>query len=72
MGREGMFWQPDSDYWTKRAAGDLATAERQLGALPPGATLEWHVSNPQGAAALRAMLEKNDIFDIAVIYTPRP
>ncbi|MCZ0730908.1 WXG100 family type VII secretion target [Mycolicibacterium iranicum] len=72
MGREGMFWQPDSDYWTKRAAGDLATAERQLAALPPGATLEWHVSNPQGAAALRAMLEKNDIFDIAVIYTPRP
>lgn len=72
MGREGMFWQPDSDYWTKRAASDLATAQRQLDALPPGATLEWHVSNPQGAAALRSMLEKNDIFDIAVIYTPRP
>lgn len=71
-GREGMFWQPDNEYWVKRAATDLATAERQLSALPPGAKLEWHVSTPEGAAALRNMLDENFIYDITVVYTPRP
>ncbi|OBJ43549.1 hypothetical protein A5630_18830 [Mycolicibacterium mucogenicum] len=72
IGREGMFWQPDNEYWLKRAASDLAVAQRQLSALPPGAILEWHVSNPQGAAALRQMLEARDIYGINVIYTPTP
>ncbi|MEZ0364204.1 hypothetical protein ACAG26_10955 [Mycobacterium sp. pUA109] len=71
MGRRGLFWQPENGYWVKRAFGDLETAERQLSALPPGAKLEWHVSDPYGAAALRQMLEDNDIYDIDVIYTPK-
>ncbi|WJR32402.1 hypothetical protein P3F83_17990 [Mycobacteroides immunogenum] len=70
VGREGMFWQPDSSYWEKRAFSDFGTAQRQLSALPPGAILEWHVSNSQGAAALREMLEQRRIFNVDVIYTP--
>lgn len=71
-GREGMFWQPDNQYWMNRAYGELATAQRQVSALPPGAILEWHVSTPEGAAAVRQMLENEDIYQINVIYTPRP
>ncbi|NOS01133.1 hypothetical protein [Mycobacteroides abscessus] len=71
-GREGMFWQPDNQYWINRAYGELATAQRQVSALPPGAILEWHVSTPEGAAAVRQMLENEDIYQINVIYTPRP
>jgi hypothetical protein len=44
---------------------------RQLRALPPGASLEIHVSDPSGAAAIRNLVESNDWFDVTVIYTPK-
>ncbi|MGV0812320.1 hypothetical protein ABQF34_10195 [Mycolicibacterium boenickei] len=44
---------------------------RQLRALPPGASLEIHVSDPSGAAAIRNLVEENDWFDVTVIYTPK-
>jgi hypothetical protein len=45
---------------------------RQLRAMPPGASLEIHVSDPVGAAAIRNVIERNDWFDVTVIYTPKP
>ncbi|WP_074133183.1 Tox-REase-5 domain-containing protein [Mycolicibacterium houstonense] len=44
---------------------------RQLRAMPPGATLEVHVSDPLGAAAIRNVVEANDWFEVSVIYTPK-
>ena len=44
---------------------------RQLRAIPPGASLEIHVSDPAGAAAIRNIIEANDWFDVTVIYTPK-
>lgn len=49
----------------------LNEVPRQLAALPPGATLEIHVSDPVGAAAIRNLLETNDLFGATVIFTPK-
>lgn len=49
----------------------VAQAERQQEALPRGATLEWHVSTPEGAAAIYTLLDEAfDELRINVIYTP--
>ena len=45
-------------------------ANRQLGVLPPGAKLEWHVSSREGANAISTILAKKRIRGIDVIYTP--
>ena len=34
--------------------------------------MEWHVSDPYGSAAVRDLFERNGIYDITVIYTPKP
>ncbi|WP_233213736.1 Tox-REase-5 domain-containing protein [Mycobacterium hubeiense] len=44
---------------------------RQLRALPDGAALEVHVSDPLGAAAIRNLIEANDWFEVTVVYTPK-
>ncbi|WP_420111728.1 hypothetical protein [Pseudactinotalea sp.] len=51
----------------------LAEADRQLRVLPEDAVLEWHVSDPVGASAIRKLLADNGITadDITVIYTPK-
>jgi TusA-related sulfurtransferase len=49
----------------------LDEVPRQLRALPDGAQLEIHVSDPTGAAAIRNLIEDNEWFDVAVIYTPK-
>ncbi|PVB10681.1 hypothetical protein DDJ71_25720 [Mycobacteroides abscessus] len=51
--------------------GLLKEVENQLGALPEGARLEIHVSNPMGAAAIRKLLDDADLTDANVIYTPK-
>lgn len=45
-------------------------AQRQLDALPDGARLEWHVSDPNAAVAVRHRLAQEDIYEVDVIYTP--
>ncbi|WP_164911861.1 Tox-REase-5 domain-containing protein [Mycobacteroides franklinii] len=70
-GMRGLAFAPDNSYWTGRAEKALAQADSQLAALPPGARLEWHVSDPYGASALRELFIGNGIYDIDVIYTPK-
>jgi len=48
----------------------IAEANRQLGVLPPGAKLEWHISSREGADAISRILENKGIYDVDVIYTP--
>ena len=50
----------------------LWTNAPNLDVLPDGAILEWHVSDPVGAAAIRDVLKQADIEGITVIYTPKP
>jgi len=70
-GFRGLAFAPDSSYWQGRAEKALEQVDRQLAALPPGARLEWHVSDPYGAAALRQLFLDRRIFDVDVIYTPK-
>ncbi|AYE95833.1 hypothetical protein C0J29_14485 [Mycobacterium paragordonae] len=70
-GFRGMAFQPGNSYWLSRAEGAFGQAQRQLDALPEGAILEWHVSDPYGAAALRQLFERRRLFDVTVIYTPK-
>jgi hypothetical protein len=58
--------------WTQSMQrGLLEEIPRQLDALPEGATLEIHVSDPAGASAIRQLLNDNFIFGAEVIYTPK-
>lgn len=66
-----MAFAPTDGYWTVRTDKLVGQAESQLAALPDGAVLEWHVSDPYGAAAIRKLFESRDLFDITVIYTPK-
>lgn len=55
---------------------DMATkienqVNNQLDALPEGAVLEWHVSDPIGAAAIKSLFEVQDIQGVHVMYTPK-
>lgn len=51
--------------------GLLDEVERQLQALPAGASLEIHVSDPVGAAAVRDLLVDSRLYGADVIYTPK-
>ncbi|SLD24825.1 Uncharacterised protein [Mycobacteroides abscessus subsp. bolletii] len=53
------------------ADGLLREIPRQLDAMPPGAILEVHVSDPVGAQAIRKLLDNADLYDVSVIYTPK-
>ena len=58
--------------WTDGMTNSLVNEiPRQLRALPEGATLEIHVSNPLGAAAIRELVEDRGWYDVTVIYTPK-
>jgi hypothetical protein len=48
----------------------IAEAKRQLGVLPRGAKLEWHISSREAADAISRILEDARIYDVDVIYTP--
>ncbi|PFG21003.1 Tox-REase-5 domain-containing protein [Serinibacter salmoneus] len=61
---------PHSTWASTRRKELVDEAWRQLAALPPGARLEWHVSTPGGAQAIRALLEDRDVPGIDVIWTP--
>ena len=66
-----LHYRPEGD-WSKNVARSLLRqARRQTRALPDGAILEWHVSDPHGAQAIDALFRRNDIEDISVIYTPK-
>ncbi|WGI34406.1 Tox-REase-5 domain-containing protein [Mycolicibacterium aubagnense] len=69
-GFRGLAFAPDNSYWEGRAEKALGQVDRQLAALPPGAMLEWHVSDPYGAAALRKLFSDNGIDGVDVIFTP--
>ncbi|SKO16427.1 Tox-REase-5 domain-containing protein [Mycobacteroides abscessus] len=61
---------PDEPWVANIRDGLLDEADRQLAAIPPGAELEWHVSNPDSAAAIRTLLDNGGFYDVRVIYTP--
>lgn len=66
-----IYFAEHTDRFQKMGASLIQQAERQLRVLPGDAVLEWHVSNPHGAAAIERLLVDNNITDITVIYTPR-
>jgi uncharacterized protein YukE len=70
-GYEALATQPGKPWTEGMANSILDEVPRQLRALPEGATLEIHVSNPLGAAAIRDMLETRGLFDVTVTYTPK-
>ncbi len=70
-GYRGMAFAPDNSYWQGRADKAIIQVQRQLAALPPGSILEWHVSDPYGASALRQLFADRLIYDVDVIYTPK-
>ncbi|MEC4836895.1 Tox-REase-5 domain-containing protein [Mycobacteroides chelonae] len=70
-GFRGYAFNPDSDYWQGRADKAIIQVQRQLAALPDDAILEWHVSDPYGASALRGLFMDRGIDDVEIIYTPK-
>lgn len=70
-GYSGLAMDPGRPWTQGMEQSILNEVPRQLAALPPGATLEIHVSDPVGAAAVRNLLEANDLYGATVIYTPK-
>ncbi|SHU42229.1 Alpha/beta hydrolase of uncharacterised function (DUF1023) [Mycobacteroides abscessus subsp. abscessus] len=62
--------QADKPWVNNIRNGLLEEVDRQYSALPDGAELEWHVSNPASAAAIRTLLDDGGFPDVKVIYTP--
>ena len=67
-GYQRVYYDPASSKGIKDNLID--EANRQLGVLPPGAKLEWHISSREGANAISTILAKKRIRGIDVIYTP--
>ena len=67
-GYQRVYYDPASSEGIKDNL--IAEAKRQLGVLPPGAKLEWHISSREGANAISTILAKKRIRGIDVIYTP--
>ena len=67
-GYQRIYYDPASSKGIKDNL--IAEAKRQLGVLPPGAKLEWHISTREGANAISTILAKKRIRGIDVIYTP--
>lgn len=65
-----LAYRPDSSIAQGVSRNLLAEVRAQLRVLPDGAVLEWHVSDPVGASAIRRLLERNGFDDVAVTYTP--
>ena len=49
----------------------LDEAERQSSAVPDGAVLEWKVSDPDSADAIREILDDRGYTSIDVVYEPK-
>lgn len=62
--------QPDQRWVASIRDGLVDEVARQVRALPDGATIEWHVSNPGSAQVMRELLDDNGFYDVRVIYTP--
>lgn len=64
-----------SDPGTPWARGMKATlldeAERQARTVPDGAVLEWSVSDPDSARAIRKLLNNEGYTNIDVVYVPK-
>ncbi|OBA98281.1 hypothetical protein A5666_22840 [Mycolicibacterium fortuitum] len=70
-GFRGLAFAPDNSHWVDRAEKIIGQVQRQLDAIPPDAVLEWHVSDPYGAAAIRQLFHDRQIYDVEVIFTPK-
>lgn len=62
---------PESKWSVDKAEALVKEAKGQVKALPPGAKLEWHVSDPVGAAAIKELLKDSDLSSIDVLFTPK-
>ena len=67
-GYQRVYYDPTSSKGIKDNL--IAEAKRQLGVLPTGAKLEWHISSREGADAISRILAKEKIYGVDVIYTP--
>ena len=67
-GYQRVYYDPTHSEGMQRQLID--EAKRQLGVLPPGAKLEWHISSREGADAIAKVLFGEGIYGIDVIYTP--
>ena len=70
-GCSGLATDPGRPWTQGMERGILEEIPRQLRALPPGASLEIHVSDPVGASAIRVLVEDNGWYEVSVIYTPK-
>jgi len=71
-GYRGLAFNPEVGRFRGMRMSSVDKALRQLDALPEGARLEWHVSDPHGAAALRQLMIDRGINDLSIVYTLRP
>jgi hypothetical protein len=65
-----LAFSPDTTKSQRVKEKILDEADRQTGALPEGARLEWHISDPYGAGAIRQILDEGGYFDIELFNTP--
>lgn len=72
-GWDDLAFRPDSPEVARTLSAWTRQAARQVAALPPGGVLEWHLSNPHAAAALRDAFSQPHLCleDVVVLYTPR-
>src|SRR5690606_21114599 len=68
-----LAFRPGSPEMQAKMKQFVEQAQDQVAALPPGAVLEWHVSDPHAAAAIRQEFADldNGLPNVVVLYTPR-
>ncbi|WP_371203439.1 hypothetical protein [Microbacterium sp. BWT-B31] len=69
-GHSPLYWAPDSPISVSRAERIVTQMRQQLESLPDNAVLEWHVTDPHGAVAIRQIMLRAEIYDVEVVYTP--
>lgn len=70
-GYSALYKDPDSTRADDYRESLLDQVERQQRALPPGAILEWHISDAASATKIMELFEKNDVFNVNVLFTPK-
>jgi len=68
-----LAFRPTSPDMESKLAQFGKQARDQLAALPSGAVLEWHISDPHAAAAISRYFADPDVDlgSVIVLYTPR-
>lgn len=70
LGYQDLVNDPGGSWASRVRAKLLKQALRQRDALPPGAVLEWHVSDARSASAIAKLFEEANVPNVDVVYTP--